>query len=76
VTKTISLADDAYEALVGVKRPGESFSELARRIAKKEALNELLDPEREPLVSDEEAAAMLKAIYAARDASLEPRYQP
>ncbi len=31
-TKTISLEDSAYEKLRGAKRPGESFSDVVRRI--------------------------------------------
>lgn len=44
MTKTISLSDDAYDALVGVKRPGESFSEIARRLARLAALEDVFDP--------------------------------
>lgn len=40
-TKTISLADDAYEALSAMKRPGESFSDTIRRIARRRSLTEL-----------------------------------
>ena len=32
-TKTISLADDAYEKLKARKREGESFSDVVRRLA-------------------------------------------
>jgi predicted CopG family antitoxin len=32
-TKTISLADDAYEKLEAHKREGESFSDVVRRLA-------------------------------------------
>ena len=32
-TKTISLADDAYEKLKAEKREGESFSDVVRRLA-------------------------------------------
>ena len=32
-TKTISLADDAYEKLRAQKREGESFSDVVRRLA-------------------------------------------
>lgn len=31
-TKTISLEDSAYEKLRGAKRPGESFSDVVKRI--------------------------------------------
>lgn len=31
-TKTISLADDAYERLLAAKREGESFSDVVRRL--------------------------------------------
>ncbi len=34
MTKNISLADDAYDALHEAKRPGESFSDVARRLAR------------------------------------------
>lgn len=44
MTKTISLSDDAYDALVGVRRPGESFSEVARRLARLAALDDVFDP--------------------------------
>jgi predicted CopG family antitoxin len=47
-TKTISLADDAYEKLKTHKREGESFSDVVRRLAGGVALSEyygLLDEE-------------------------------
>ncbi len=31
-TKTISLEDSAYEKLLAAKRPGESFSDVVRRV--------------------------------------------
>lgn len=34
-TKTISIMDDAYDALARCKLPGESFSDTVRRITKK-----------------------------------------
>ena len=44
MTKTISLSDEAYDALSIAKRPGESFSELARRLARLAALEDVFDP--------------------------------
>lgn len=32
VTKTVALADDAYEALARLKGPGESFSDVVRSL--------------------------------------------
>lgn len=40
-TRTISLSEDAYEALLAMKGPGESFSDVVRRIARKRSLAEL-----------------------------------
>lgn len=73
MTKTISLADDAYEALHDAKRPGESFSDVARRLARKDALDELLDPDRPPLFTKKEADGLLRDVRRWRDESLEPR---
>ena len=39
-TKTISLADDAYERLKAEKRDGESFSDVVRRLTSGVALTE------------------------------------
>ena len=74
MTKTISLADDAYEALLDVKRPGESFSDLARRVSKREALDLLLDPDFGLDMTEEEAEERLRRTYKARDESMEPRH--
>ncbi len=43
MTKTIALADDAYEELHNLKKPDESFTEVVRRIAKKEKKKSLLE---------------------------------
>ncbi|MFO1533754.1 MAG: antitoxin VapB family protein [Thermoplasmatota archaeon] len=67
MTKTVSLADDAYEALARVKRPSESFSELARRAAKELARQHLFDRKRKPIWTDKEEADLVRRIYAARD---------
>lgn len=75
MTKTISLADDAYEALASVKRKGESFSDVARRLAKLDAKRVLFDRSFRLEMSDEEAEAMKRAIYEERDRSMKPRVE-
>ncbi|MGQ0536053.1 MAG: antitoxin VapB family protein, partial [Methanobacteriota archaeon] len=76
VTKTVSLADDAYEALARVKLPEESFSDLARRLARMAAQERIFAPSDEPpLWTEEEAEEEKRRIYRERDASLEPRYR-
>lgn len=75
VTKTISLSDDAYEALVAVKRPDESFSELARRLAQLERRKALFDPNLKSPWTPDEVEALIAKVYAERDKSIEPRYK-
>ncbi|MHB8586405.1 MAG: antitoxin VapB family protein [Thermoplasmatota archaeon] len=41
VAKTISLAEDAYEALLAAKRPDESFSDVVRRLTRRRSLTDL-----------------------------------
>lgn len=74
MTKTLSLADDAYEALSLVKRPEESFSDLARRLARLAAQSQVFARSDEPPVwSDPQAAALKRELYRARDESRKPR---
>jgi len=63
VTKTISLSDDAYDALSAAKRPGESFSEVARRLARLAALEDVFDP---AFRLDEDADRWTRDVRAAR----------
>lgn len=73
MTKTISLADDAYAALVAVKREDESFSELARRAAVELSRRRLFDPSIKAIWNDQDAEALIRRIYEGRDDTLEPR---
>lgn len=74
MTKTISLADDAYETLMAAKRPGESFSQLARRLAQESAKRDLFDRDLRWELSDDDAEALKKTVRAWRDEAFEPRY--
>lgn len=70
----MSLADDAYDALALVKRPEESYSDLARRLARLAAQERVFQRSSEPPVwSDAEAETLKRRTYAAREASREPR---
>ena len=40
-SRTISLSEDAYEVLLASKRPGESFSDVVRRLARRRSLTDL-----------------------------------
>ena len=61
-TKTISLADDAYEKLKAHKREGESFSDVVRRLAGGVTLSEYYG------VLDEETADDLERVVEKRRA--------
>jgi len=74
MTKTLSLADDAYEALSLVKRDDESFSDLARRLARLAAQELVFQPSNEASVwSDREAEAFKRDTYRAREDSRNER---
>lgn len=59
-TKTISLADDAYERLRAEKREGESFSDVVRRLTEGVELAEYYG------VLDEDTGGELAAIVESR----------
>lgn len=67
MTKTISLADDAYELMVAAKQPKESFSELARRVfgAPKRSILDLAGAWKD--LPAAEFDAMKARIYQERD---------
>lgn len=75
MTKTISLADDAYDALVSVKGEDESFSELARRAARELALRRMFDRTLPPLFTKAEGEQMKRNIRKWRDETMEPRHK-
>lgn len=67
-TRTISLADDAYEALSAMRRPGESFSDVVRRLTRTRSLTELSET-----VEPDAADAIADAIEANRDERIRRR---
>jgi predicted CopG family antitoxin len=50
MTRTVALADDAYDALARLKKPGQSFSQVVRELvrAKRPRLREVLPSEPTP----------------------------
>jgi len=60
-TRTISLSEDAYEALSAIKRPGESFSDVVRRLARRRSLTDLCG-----ILDAKAAASVADAIAANR----------
>lgn len=64
--KTIALSHDAYERLLRLKRPGESFSDVVRRITPEHPLTS-----RFGILSLEEADALEDAITRNRAEQIE-----
>ena len=67
-TKTISLSEDAYERLRAMKREGESFSDVVRRLTRGVRLSEF-----HGVLSAETAAELEAGIEAARNERNERR---
>lgn len=67
-TKTISLADDAYERLAAEKGEGESFSDVVRRLTEATELSEYYG-----ILSEETAEDLEDAITERRDERNERR---
>ena len=61
VVKTITVTEDAYHALKGLKAPRESFSETILRISKRKPLSSFFG-----VLSKESGEKLEKAIYDAR----------
>lgn len=74
MTKTISLSDDAYEALAGLKEPGESFSDVALRLASVQRQRSVLNllGAWKDLLSDEDAEELKARIRKWRDEDRKP----
>ncbi len=75
MTKTISLSDEAYELLSRAKRPGESFSDVASRLARDAVQRRLFDRELRVQLTDEEVETWKAQVYKTRDESAEPRVE-
>ncbi|VVB80834.1 Putative antitoxin [uncultured archaeon] len=59
--KTITITEDAYTSLATLKEPGESFSDVVRRLSGKSSLLELAG-----ILSRTEASELRKAVRKSR----------
>lgn len=62
-SRTVALSDDAYARLAAMRKPGESFSDVVRRLTRGRSLTELSG-----LWTRAEAASVADAIAEARKA--------
>jgi predicted CopG family antitoxin len=67
-TRTISLAEDAYEALSAMRRPGESFTDVVRRLTRTRSLTELGEA-----MDSEAAEDVASAVEANREKRIQRR---
>jgi predicted CopG family antitoxin len=67
-TRTISLAEDAYEALSAMRRPGESFTDVVRRLTRTRSLTELGEA-----MDSEAAEEVASAVEANREERIQRR---
>lgn len=64
--KTLTISEEAYDALARLKAQNESFTEVILRLAKKRASRSLLDYLRS-MPPDEELADLLEGVLAERE---------
>jgi predicted CopG family antitoxin len=77
MARTIGLSDDAYDALAALKQPGESFSDLAMRLATEHRRRrDIRESAGGWPMTDAEADRLIADIYADRDRSGEGRPVP
>lgn len=75
MTKTITIGDDVYEALRSLKEPGESFSDVARRLTEEVKRRRLLAAAGAWKDLPIDAEKLKRDIYKWREESGEPRYR-
>ncbi|MGQ0535211.1 MAG: antitoxin VapB family protein [Methanobacteriota archaeon] len=56
-TRTIAVSEDAYQGLLAMKRPGESFTDVIRRLTRRRSLTDLSG-----VMGKDGAEAVAKAI--------------
>mgnify|MGYP000619216249 CR=1 FL=1 len=66
MAKTIAIADDVYDMLVKAKMKGESFSDVIRRLLKRQKISDI-----PKILNEEEAEEIKKLIELQRKADLE-----
>ncbi|TFF97867.1 MAG: antitoxin [Promethearchaeota archaeon] len=65
--KTVSLSEEAYNALKSIKKEGETFNDLILRLVQKPDQKEILSLAGTWQGSDEEAEKILEIIYENRE---------
>jgi predicted CopG family antitoxin len=67
MTKTVSLSDEAYEALARQKQEGESFSDVALRLSRASKRRSILDAAGAWKMTEADAERMIQDTYSARE---------